>query len=194
LINEAGYGRWSAPRIAMAAAVLTAALSACGSDPYSYNWSDVPDTVRIYSMDRSELNLPDAFSFYDGFLYAVEQPTSTGRWDVALDTEGGELVLLPPGVFGIGSRARIAPLPAIAYGDLTQAPGEGEVWIENEAVPVAMGTTYAIRTGSRIGSYGSSCSYYAKMEPVEIDVAGGKLVFRYTTNPVCNSRDLVPPN
>ena len=64
MINEAGYGRWSAPRIAMAAAVLTAALSACGSDPYAYNWSDVPDTVRIYSMDRSELNLPDAFSFY----------------------------------------------------------------------------------------------------------------------------------
>jgi len=194
LTTEADYGRWSAPRIAMAAAVLTAALSACGDDPFSYKWSDVPDTVSMYSLARPELNLPDAFSFYDGFLYAVDQPSSTGRWDLALDTEGGVLVLLPPGLFGISSRARIAPLPGITYGELTQAPGDGPVWIEDAAVPVAMGTTYAIRTGVRIGSYGSSCSYYAKMEPVEIDVAEGKLVFRYTTNPICNTRDLVPPN
>jgi len=178
----------------MAAAVLTAALSACGSDPFQYNWSDVPDTVQIYSLARPELNLPSGFSFYDGFSYAVEQPAATGRWDVALDTEGGELVLLPPGAVGILSRARIAPLPGIPYGDLTQAPGDGPVWVDNDPVPVTLGTTYAIRTNVRSGSFGSACSYYAKMEPVSIDVAGGLLVFRYTTNPVCNSRDLVPPN
>ncbi len=27
-----------------------------------------------------------------------------------------------------------------------------------------------------------------------IDVPGGTLTFRYVTNPICNSQDLVPPN
>ena len=194
MITEAGPGRWSPRRIAMVAALLTAALGACGDDPFSYNWSDVPDTVQMYSLARPELNLPSGFSFYDGFLLAVEQPSATGRWDVALDTEGGDLVLLPPGAVGIDSRARIAALPGTPYEDVTQAPGDGSVWVDSEAVTVAAGTTYVVRTNIRLGSFGSACTYYAKMEPVTIDVPGGTLLFRYTTNPICNSRDLVPPN
>jgi hypothetical protein len=194
LITEAGIGRWSAPRIALAAAVLTATLSACGDDPFAYNWSDVPDTVQIYSLARPELNLPSGFSFYDGFASAVEHPAATGRWDVALDTEGGQLVLLPPGAVGILSRARIAALPGVAFGDITQAPGDTLAYSTNDPVPVVAGSSYVIRTNIRPGSFGSACTYYAKMEPVTIDVAGGTLVFRYTTNPICNSPDLVPPN
>ena len=27
------------------------------ADPFTYNWSDVPDTVQIYSLARPELNV-----------------------------------------------------------------------------------------------------------------------------------------
>lgn len=194
MITEAVCGRRSAPRIALAAAVLVAALTACGNDPFSYRWSDVPDTAQIYSIARPELNLPSGFSFYDGFALVVELPSATGRWDVALDTEDGQLVLLPPGAVGIVSRARIAALPGIPYGDITEAPGDTAQYSANDPVPVTAGTSYVIRTNVRPGSFGSACTYYAKMEPVEIDVAEGTLKFRYATNPICNSHDLVPPD
>jgi hypothetical protein len=61
-------------------------------------------------------------------------------------------------------------------------------------VPVSAGTVYAIRTNRRTGNFGSSCVYYAKMEPVAIDVAGGELQFRFVISPVCNNRSLVPPD
>lgn len=190
-------GRWTAPRIAAAVALLTAALSACGSDPFSYQWSDIPDTAQIYSLARPELNLESGFSFYDGYGLVVELPASTGRWDVALDTEGGQLVLLPPAVLGISARAKIAALPGMAYADVTQAPGDGQdnsPYVDDQPVPVEAGTIYVIRTNLRPGSFGSACTYYAKMEPLTIDVAAGTLTFRYVTNPICNNRDLIPPN
>jgi len=200
LTTNPARGRWSAPRIAILVAILmavTVALSACGGDPFSYQWSDIPDTAQIYSLARPELNIEPGFSFYDGYGLIVELPSSTGRWDVALDTDAGQLVLLPPGALGITSRAKIAALPGVSYEDVIQAPGDGQdnsPYVEDAAVPVELGTIYVIRTNLRPGSFGSACTYYAKMEPLIVDAVGGTLTFRYVTNPICNNRDLVPPN
>ena len=187
--------RRSAPRLAALAAALTVGLAACGDDPFAFPWSDVPDTVKIYSLARPELDIPSGFSFSDGLAYAVEAPAATGRWDVALDTEGSQLVLLPPGALGIvGSRARVARFPNTAYGDVVEAPSDTTLYEGDDPVPVEAGAIYVIRTNLRPGSFGSACTYYAKMEPVVIDVTEGSLVFRYIASPICNSRDLVPPN
>ena len=59
---------------------------------------------------------------------------------------------------------------------------------------MALGTTYVIRTGQSVGAFGTRCVYYARMEPIALDVPGGTMTFREVTNPVCNDRDLVPPN
>ena len=56
-----------------------------------------------------------------------------------------------------------------------------------------MGSIYVIKTNRVPGSFGSTCVYYAKLEPVVIDAAGGTLTFSFITNPICNSIDLVPP-
>ncbi|MDH3205258.1 MAG: hypothetical protein OEO79_01520 [Gemmatimonadota bacterium] len=187
------HERWKAPRVTAALAALTISLTACGDDPFAFRWSDAPDTAQIYSLARPELNIESGFSFADGRAIAIELPSATGFWDAALDTQGGSLVLLPPGALGITSRARIAVLPATAYGDVVEAPADTLLYEADDPVPVVAGTIYVIRTNLRPGSFNSTCSYYGKMEPLVIDVPNGILTFRYITSPICNSRDLIPP-
>lgn len=194
MTTYAGHGRWRTPLAAAVWVASAVALAACGDDPFSFQWSDVPDTARIYSLARPELNVASGFSFYDGRAVTIETPNATGLWDAALDTQGGSLVLLPPGALGITSRARIAVFPGAAYADIVEAPGDTLAYEADEPVLVELGTIYVIRTSLRPGSFGSACTYYAKMEPLVIDVAEGILTFQYITSPICNSRDLIPPN
>ena len=190
---NSGHERRNAPRIAAVVAALAVALTACGRDPFSIQWSDTPDSAKIYSLERPELNIATAFGFYDGLGFAVESPTATGRWDAALDTRDGELVLLPPGALGITSQARIATIPNTALADVTEAPGDANMYTADEPVPLVAGTVYVIKTAARPGSFGATCSYYSKMEPIDIDLTEESLSFRYVTSPICNNRDLVPP-
>lgn len=182
------------PPVAGAACALLAALAACGDDPFAFQWDDTPDTVLLYSLSRPELNLASAFNFREGRPVRVESATATGNWDVAVDTRGDQLVLLPPGALGITSRARVAPLGDIAFEDLTEAPEDTLAYVADEPVPVVVGHVYVVKTNQSIGNFGSRCVYHAKVEPVAADAAGGTLRLKYVTNPVCNSRDLVPPD
>jgi hypothetical protein len=191
--NHVGHPRRRWPAAAALLAALSMGVAACGDDPFAFNWNDAPDTVLLYSLARPELNLNSAFNFRQGLPVRVEAPTSTGVWDAALDTRGSDLVLLPPGAFGLVGSARITTLPGLALDDVTRAPSDTTVYVASNPVPVRMGTIYVIKTNRSRGSFGSSCVYYAKMEPLVIDVAGGTLTFRYVSNPVCNSLDLVPP-
>jgi len=186
--------RWHAPAIATLVA-LSVGLAACGDDPFRLNWSDAPDTVQIYSLSRPELNLQSGFSFVPPpAATVIERPGATGGWDVALDTQGGELVLMPPGALGITSRAALSIVGAVNFDDVRQAPEDTLLYDANRPASLSPGVVYVVRSNRAVGSYGSSCVYYAKMEPVTIDVGTGTLKFRYVASPVCNSRDLVAPN
>ncbi len=147
----------------------------------------------LYSLARPELNLESGFNFLQDRRVRVEAPSATGTWDVAVDTRGGALVLLPPGALGVTSTARITSLDGLSLEDVREAPSDTLVYTADQPVPVRFGTVYVVKTNRAPGSFGSSCVYHAKVEAVEIDVAGGTLTFRHVTNPVCNSRDLVPP-
>lgn len=194
MINEARAGHRRVPKAVALAAALLLGPAACGDDPFSFDWNDEPQTVLLYSKARPELNVPSGFSFLSGAKVVIESPEATGTWDMALDTQGGSLVLLPPGALGVDSRARIAPLDGLALADVQEAPTDSMVYVTDEPVVVRTGTVYVVRTGQRPGSFGRRCVYYAKMEAVEIDVAGGSLVFRHVTNPLCNDRRLIPPD
>jgi len=168
--------------------------TACGGDPFAFDWDDAPDTVLLYSLARPELNLVSAFNFLRGVPVRIESATATGSWDAAVDTEGGEIVLLAPGVFGVAGAARIATLDGLRFEDVKEAPRDTMVYIANQTVPVRPGNVYVVKTNRSLGTFGNSCVYYAKLEPIIIDASGGTLTFRYVTNPVCNDRDLGPPN
>jgi hypothetical protein len=186
--------RWHAPAAAVLAAFLVG-LVGCGDDPFAFNWNDAPDTVLLYSMARQELGLASGFSFVPPPTTAViERPNATGTWDIALDTRGGQMVILPPGALGITARARVSALGAVSFDDVIVAPEDTLLYEDDQPVALADGHVYVVQSNRRPGSFGSSCVYYAKMQPVTIDVAGGTLLFRYVASPICNSRDLIPPD
>ena len=163
-------------------------------DPFEFDWDARPDTARIYSLALPETNLPSAFSFFLRIPIVVESPGSTGQWDIALDNEGGGLVLLPPRALGINSRARIAPLPGVSFSDVLEAPPDTAAYVSDRGVPLTAGTVYVVQTGEQVGAFGSRCVYFAKLQPVEIDVAGGAFSFLFDGNPICNDPRLVPPD
>lgn len=169
------------------------ATGACGDDPFgSRNWEVSPDTASIFSLARPELGIASGFDFVDGLPVRIEAPGATGRWDVALDTEGGSLVLLPPGALGVDSRARIGILEDTSFAAVREAPGDTAAYSGPDPVPVRMDAVYIVRTHQRPG-FGRTCLQYAKFVPLEVDAELGLLRFEWEANPFCNDRALVPP-
>jgi len=168
-------------------------VTASCDDPYKLEWSVSPDTVLLYSLTRPELNLPSGFDFFNRTRVVLENPDATGNWDMAVDVRAGELVLLPPGALGISSKAQVAPLPGRAFDDVTEAPSDTAAYTARSPVLVELGTVYVWRTRQMYGAYGTSCVYYAKMEPLAIDAPGGTLQFVFDSSPACNDRSLIPP-
>ncbi len=181
----------------MLAAILSAGLIGtlgCGDDPFAIRWVEAPDTVLLYSLVRPELNLLSAFSFINRTSVRIEAPGATGTWDVAVDTRGGGIVLLPPGALGVDSKAAISPMPGMTFEEVIEAPEDTVLYSRLDAVPMALGTVYVVRTSQYQGSFGTRCSNYAKLEPLVIDPVGGTLTFVYDASPVCNDRRLIPPD
>lgn len=175
------------------AAFFVVALTACGSDPFLVRWEEDPQEAVVYALDRDELNKPTGFDMLSRSAIVIEDPQSEGRWDFAVDRENGRMVLLPPKVIGVESRAGIVPFPNTAYDDIRRAPADTAAYITDEPVPIEVGTIYVVRTHERIGSYGRTCVYYGKVEPVETDLENGIFRFLQDTSPDCNNLSLVPP-
>jgi hypothetical protein len=193
--DHPAQARSAVPRRVALAASLLMGLNACGDDPFAYDWFDTPDTTVIYSLQVPlDQQLGSGFDFYGRSLVQVEAAGATGNWDVALDTQNGALVLLPPGALGITARAGIASMGAIPFADLTQAPGDTLLYELNDPVLLTVGDVYAIRTNRRVGNFGSSCVYYGKITPITLDATAGSMEFQFVTSPICNNRDLVSPN
>lgn len=174
--------------------LLGVTLTACGEDPFAIDWVENPREVTLYSLARPDFNRPSAFEMLGGVSIVLENPTAGGRWDFALDTRGGELVLLPPRSVGVLSSAAIAPIPNTSFAEVREAPADTAVYVTREPVPVRMGTTYVVRTHEQFGFFGQTCVYYGKLTPVAPDPANGVLRFRFDTSPDCNNRALVPRN
>jgi hypothetical protein len=183
------------PLLGLAAALLiVASAGACGDDPFQVDWQLRPDTVLLYSLARPELNLVSAFNFNRRTTVRIEAPSATGTWDLALDTQGGELVFLTPGAVGVpGSRARIIELPGVTFDEIREAPADTASYVSDEPVQVTTGLLYVVQTNETAGGFGRRCVYYAKLEPLEADPVAGTLRFRFDASPVCNDRSLVPP-
>jgi hypothetical protein len=180
-------------RIAVVATLALSVLTAC-EDPFAANWTASPDTARLYSLARPEINLPSAFNFNFRAPVVIESASSSGSWDLALDTQAGGLVFLPPGALGINSRARITSLTGVRFEDVTEAPADTALYVSRTPLKVTLGTIYVVQTGQTSGTFGQRCVFYAKLQPIEIDVAGGILKFLFDANPFCNDTRLVPPD
>ena len=73
---------------------------------------------------------------------------------------------------------------------LREAPESG--YTNLEAVPVAVGDVFAVRS-RRDPAFGNvRCRRFAKMEILAIDMGEGTVTFRHLRNPNCEKRTLVP--
>ena len=168
-------------------------VAGCDDDPFRIDWDVSPDTVLLYSLARPELNLPSGFNLNDGRRVLIEAPGATGAWDFAVDTQDGQIVLLTPGAMGLDSRARITSVTGTPFLEVRRAPADTTDYVADQPVPVEAGPIYILQSGESVGSFGTRCVYYAKLEALDIDPDLGTLLFVFDANPVCNDRALVPP-
>jgi hypothetical protein len=168
-------------------------LMGCDDDLFKIDWVENPDTALIYSLARPELNLLSAFDFLLRVPVQIESPNATGQWDIVVDTQEGQLVLLPPGALGVqGSNAKISPMVGMSYDEVRVAPSDTALYIGDSPVPLNMGSTYVIQTRKSRDFYGRSCTFFGKMEPLALDPVLGTVTFQFDVSPECNSRLLYP--
>jgi len=167
-------------------------LSACEEQPFGFvEWTLSPDTTRIFSLARPELNLPAGFDFVDKTPVKIEGQASIGAWDMALDTRQGVLVAVPAVAFGLDSEARIADMGARDFNDIARAPTDT---LRYTGMPLALevGNLYVVRTRITNGFFGQRCFLFAKFSPIALDAVEGTLDFQFDGNPNCNDRKLDP--
>jgi hypothetical protein len=165
--------------------------AACGDDPFQITWYNTPDTTILYSLARPELGLPSAFDFLDRTRFVVEDAGSTNAWDVAVDTRDGRLALVPPGALGIVNEARVTVIEDVRYEEVTEAPADTTLYTATEPVFLELGNVYVVRTREQSSAFGF-CLFYAKMEPLELDLELQSVRFVFDNNPVCDDRNLQP--
>lgn len=179
------------------------AIGACESDPFGLdNWTANPDTATIYSLSLDNLNIATAFDFTERAVRPIAVRDEFGRfnnWDVALDLEGGELVLLAQSALGVLSDAAVVEFPNMTFGELVEAPADTSLYQATTGVPMRTTSVYVIRTRqvTRQSFFTQQCLYYAQLQPLRVDPVAGVLEFLYDVNTEfsgCNNRDLIPPN
>ncbi|MGI9629309.1 MAG: hypothetical protein ACR2QM_20985 [Longimicrobiales bacterium] len=175
-------------------AVSAGLLVACDSDPFQLQWEASADTVSLFALSRPELNLTSAFDFFGRQPLRLEAPTTGDEWDVAVDTRDGGFVWLPALSLGVPSDAGFARLEGQTFLQAIEAPADTSLYVTDAPVPVQVGQVFAVRTRLVPGPFGSQCNYFGKVEAIAADVTQGRLTFRFDVSPICNDRDLIPPN
>ncbi len=176
-----------------AAAALLLILVGCGDDPFLVRWTANPGEVTLFALDREELNRPAGFNMLARSRVVIEDPLAQGSWDFSVEREGGRMLLVPPSVLGVHSRAALVPMEGMTFDEVRRAPSDTLLYITDDAVPAEFGTIYVVRTHEQLGRFNRACVYYGKLEPLEIDIELGTFRFRHDTSPDCNNRSLVPP-
>jgi hypothetical protein len=159
----------------------------------------VTDTVEVAAPLPQNVGLPTALDITGDGLGNIrggrfpERPRDALEWDFVVRVQNGQLVLIPGR--GIGSESRAALTPALTgetFTGLREAPIARTFSMETP-VPMVVGQVYAARSREFVGGLlGGVCFQYAKMQPLEVDVASGRLRVQIVTNERCADPRLVP--
>jgi len=123
-----------------------------------------------------------------------EELNDAGEWDFAVRLVGGELQFVPAGAIGIldvGGRSRAGitqPLTGRTFNSVTQAPNQA-AFITDRGVTARVGEVYGAR--SRLILCGASAvEQYAKLQPLEVDLAAQRVRFQIVTSSICADQRL----
>lgn len=178
--------------------VLAAALAACNdTTAFQIQPQIFTDTVQLAASGAPDADaLPTALDISvqgNGVVGGrfPERLSDAGQWDFLVRVKKGAIVLVPSGALGIESRAGIsAPIAGANFETLNQVPKNTTFGIDS-ATALTNGAVYAVR--SRFFSNGvSTCQQYAKLQPLAVDPAAGRVTLRVATNAVCGDQRLVP--
>jgi len=174
---------------------IVAGLGACSDNLGPQAWNATPDTITLYSASRIDLlGFPSAYDFVNLNLVRLENPGSTGSWDVAL-TGGpaGPMQLVPASAFeGQTSRAAVATISGQTFEALTSAPSDSAAFV-SQPVTIVTGGVYVVRTRRYACSFSTAVNY-AKIKALAVDPAAGTARLELVRNPICNDRSFVPPD
>ena len=165
----------------------------CGENIFEIRWTEAnPDTVLLYSLARPEINLPSGYDFLRRSTIEIQNPGATGAWDLVLDTQDGQLVFLPPGALDIDSEAMLLALSGQTFDGVLRAPKDSTLYSKALPVPVETTSVYVLRTHRGPNRFGFPCSFYGKLQPLEVDPALGTVRFVFDVSQLCDDRGLVP--
>ncbi|MEN8375715.1 MAG: hypothetical protein ABFS34_09725 [Gemmatimonadota bacterium] len=170
-------------------------VAGCGDSLGPRDWDSSIDTIALFAIERPELQgLPGAYDFVSLQLRPLEALNAGDQWDIALaDAPGGGFDLLVPGaVKGFEVSTGIARVDDETFEGLLEAPSDTARYERVDPVPLVGGTVFVVR--SRTDPRIASCERFAKMELVESDPVRGMARLRFTRNPFCGDRALVPPD
>lgn len=180
--------------------LLAALLSACEGDDYNIDPLIASDTLDL-AAPTSGTGLPSALditavgSANDAGGRYPERVEDAEQWDLAVRFVGGQLMLVPAGQVGVndaGGRSRAAITEARTgrtFEAVREAPGRSE-FLTDRGVALQTGSVYVAR--SRLMPCGFTASeQYAKLQPLELDLARQRVRLQIVTNGRCGDPRLV---
>ncbi len=175
------------PAVALAAIV---GASACGSstDPVLI---PVPDEIleaELVDVSLGAVAEPSAFDVITAESVRTDQFSG---WDFLFQiVEGDTTVLWPRAAIVEEDLDAGLQRMLVDFDALREAPEDG--YTNLEAVPIAVGDVFAVRS-RRDPAFGNvRCRRFAKLEILALDTTEGTVSFRHLRNPNCEKRTLVP--
>lgn len=181
--------------LAVALPGVAVSLAGCGDSLGPGNWDATVDTIALFAIERPELQgLPGAYDFVNQRLRVLEDVGVGSEWDIALDdAAGGGFQLIAPGVIdGFEPSAGIARIEGQTFEGLAEAPSDTARYERVDPVPLVDGTVFVVRTRPDLRF--SRCERFVKLQLVDADPVLGTARLRFTRNPFCGDRALVPPD
>jgi hypothetical protein len=181
--------------LALPIVFLAALLGACGdATGVGANPNILQDTVLLAAPSQTNSALPSALDVLSnggavGGVRFPERPEDAEQWDVAIRLRGGELFFAPPASLGFTNfslrRAGITdPITDQSFEDIRDAPGSAR-YVTDRAVPIRAGASYVIRSRTS-----GRCTTFAKVQPLQVDVAAGTVQLRYAASLFCGDTRL----
>lgn len=177
----------------LAAAVVVA--SACeGDNGFQIDPRISTDTVEV-AAPGSAADLPSAVdvSANLGVVGGGRRPETQAdaeRWDLAIRVRDGQVVFVPAAALGLTSNAGIThPLTGQTFDQVIEAPGSS-AFVTDSAVVAEVGAVYVVRSRNVPCGFGAAAQY-AKIQPLEVSVAEGRVELLIATNEVCGDPRLV---
>lgn len=150
-------------------------------------FTNVLDTVSLYALKGTALQLPSAYALFDTTLVRTDQSIAL---DFAFDFDStGAPALYPTGALNLGTGSGLEKTTT-NFGTITLAPTGGYVY--DKPAELDTGTVLYVASRPMTCTFGSTVPIYAKLRVLTVDSTARRLDFEILVNQNCGYRSLAP--